>query len=291
MLNWNGNGRIDPVDVGSSLSALSCVEKDAVDLCGYPFQFIQELEPEKNAFGKIKTFDPKIRYYKKSSTQLNKYGDGPFCRFPLNSNRFLGICGVYALFDSQDLLYVGRTQNFAQRFNQGYGIISPKNCYIGGQSTNCKINSMILRKYVCGEHIYLYFHQTSQYTSIESKLIQALAPPYNGTVPSHQDQIETNTDDINRAENLTEGRKNMSKYDALFSYLSKQTASELTLTFEEIKGILEFRLPRSAYNYPAWWSNSKTKDHSYSHAWQDAGYKTAGCSSSIWKHQITFVKN
>jgi hypothetical protein len=184
----------------------------------------------------------------------------------------------------------GLTQNFAQRFNQGYGIIAPKNCYIGGQSTNCKINSMILRKYVCGEHVYLYFHQTSEYASIESELIQALAPPYNGTVPSHQDQIETNTDDIDRAENLTEGRKNMSNYDALFSYLSKQTASELTLTFEEIESILGFRLPPSSYNYQAWWSNSKINDHPHSHAWQAAGYKTAGYSSSIWKHQITFVK-
>lgn len=181
VIDWNGNERIDPVDIGISLSSVSYTESTIIDLCGYPFEFIQELTPAKNAVGKIKTFDPKNRYMKRKTTPLNRYGEGPFCRFSLNAGEYWGVAGVYALFDDESLLYIGLTQNFAQRFNQGYGIIAPKNCYVGGQSTNCKINSMVLSKYQNGNHIYLFFCETTDYKNVEAELIAAFSPPYNGT--------------------------------------------------------------------------------------------------------------
>lgn len=76
--------------------------------------------------------------------------------------------------------------NFAQRFNSGYGIIAPRNCYTGGQNTNCKINAMILQKYLEGERVFLFFFETSDYARIEHELIEALYPPFNYvSLPRH----------------------------------------------------------------------------------------------------------
>lgn len=180
MIDWNGNGKIDPVDVGISLSSMSCSESDFVELCGYKFKYIQELEPERNPMGKIMQFYPQESYRKKDSTPLNKYGTGPFCRFSLHSKDYWGVSGVYAIIDNKELLYIGQTENFQQRFNTGYGIIEPRNCYVGGQNTNCKINAMVLQKNLKGEQVFLFFFKTFDYDRVEHELIEALHPPYNG---------------------------------------------------------------------------------------------------------------
>lgn len=179
MFDEKANQNQASADAERSLSAFSRSANDVIDLCGYSFAFIQELEPEKDASGNIKVFDPKVKYSRKDTVPLNSHGSGPFCKFSIHSDLFGGVCGVYALFDSKSLLYVGMTRNFAQRFDQGYGIISPKNCYVGGQSTNCKINTMVLDKYLTNEHVYLFFHKTSDYRHVEAELIQTLSPPYN----------------------------------------------------------------------------------------------------------------
>lgn len=35
--------------------------------------------------------------------------------------------------------YIGETDNLEKQFRQGYGNISPRNCFKGGQSTNYKM--------------------------------------------------------------------------------------------------------------------------------------------------------
>jgi hypothetical protein len=65
----------------------------------------------------------------------------------------------------------------------------------------------------------------------------------------------------------------MSKYEALGDYLREQSASSVTLTFNELDAIV--RLPASAKRYPFWWSNEdvKTTVHVQCKAWQEAGYE------------------
>jgi hypothetical protein len=58
-------------------------------------------------------------------------------------------------------------------------------------------------------------------------------------------------------------------------------------SFPEIEGILGFSLPRSAYAYPAWWSNDAT-GHSHSLTWQDAGWKAE--QVDLQNRQVTFRK-
>ena len=82
----------------------------------------------------------------------------------------------------------------------------------------------------------------------------------------------------------------MNKYDPLFSYLSEQKSTKVTLSLSEIENIINAELPKSAYIYPPFWSNSKTKAHPYCKAWIDAGYHTVGIKDSLEKKIIAFEK-
>ena len=50
----------------------------------------------------------------------------------------------------------------------------------------------------------------------------------------------------------------MNKYEPLKFFLEKQENLPVRLTFEEIEGIIDSSLPKSAYNYRAWWANDET---------------------------------
>ncbi|MBL8236469.1 MAG: GIY-YIG nuclease family protein [Bryobacterales bacterium] len=142
---------------------------------GLEFSAIADIQPERDAAGYIveDTFQlgPEVRH--------NNYSAGPFCRFRVAQS--ITSAGVYALTVADRLMYIGECENLAKRYSStGYGRISPRNCHSDGQSTNCKINALILRHTKAGEPITLWFHQTTEYKSIEATLIQELSPPWNG---------------------------------------------------------------------------------------------------------------
>jgi hypothetical protein len=68
----------------------------------------------------------------------------------------------------------------------------------------------------------------------------------------------------------------MLKYRNLTSHLASldPQVSRCTLSFREIEEKLGFVLPKSAYSYPAWWSNQTSDGHSQSTAWQSIGWRT-----------------
>lgn len=69
---------------------------------------------------------------------LNNNGDGEYCRFKLSPSKYNNQKGLYVFIVGETIKYVGKTTNsFEKRINQGYGIITPKNCYLDGQRTNC----------------------------------------------------------------------------------------------------------------------------------------------------------
>lgn len=76
----------------------------------------------------------------------------------------------------------------------------------------------------------------------------------------------------------------MSKYEPLRKHLA-QRQGNAPLSFAEIEEILGFSLPRSAYLYPAWWSNSGGT-HVQSAAWQSAGYETRHVD--LARHTVQF---
>lgn len=64
----------------------------------------------------------------------------------------------------------------------------------------------------------------------------------------------------------------MSKYHPLYTYLQKQRAEFVPLTFGEIERIVGFKLPKSQA-YAAWWSNNPT-NNVMTKEWLAAGYRT-----------------
>lgn len=73
---------------------------------------------------------------------LNKYGDLKYCEFSVRENLFER--GIYMFSHDGKVKYVGRcTDSFEKRINYGYGKIYPKKCFIDGQATNCRLNSII----------------------------------------------------------------------------------------------------------------------------------------------------
>ena len=146
-------------------------------MSGYCFHFIQPLIPETNSLGLALKFYPHKLY--KGYRKLHRFGLGPFCSFSVNADN---VPGVYILVSNGELLYIGQTCNLNQRFNNkvfgSYGFITPNACYEGGQSTNFKINQLVLRKFEAGEPVLLYFLPTLEHKRIEKELLH-FHTPYN----------------------------------------------------------------------------------------------------------------
>jgi hypothetical protein len=80
----------------------------------------------------------------------------------------------------------------------------------------------------------------------------------------------------------------MSKYESLPQFLSSARDSVKRMSFAEIERILGFKLPKSAYEHDAWWSNNAT-GHSHARAWLDAGWRTENVDRAGRK--VTFVRS
>lgn len=65
------------------------------------------------------------------------------------------------------------------------------------------------------------------------------------------------------------------KYTPLESYLLALPKSKkgVSLSFEQIEGILKFKLPASAYEDERWWMNEKEGNHVNLRAWTNAGWR------------------
>jgi hypothetical protein len=61
----------------------------------------------------------------------------------------------------------------------GYGNISPRNCFKGGQETNCRLNNLIYFAVSEGRDVNLWFHQTANFKSAELELRAMKAWPWN----------------------------------------------------------------------------------------------------------------
>ncbi|KKB53192.1 hypothetical protein HMPREF1212_01355 [Parabacteroides sp. HGS0025] len=152
-------------------------------LLNYEFKFIQNLSPEANENGDIIEFRPQELFTKKDIIPLHKHGSGTFCHFSIDK-KWNGLSGVYAFYIDDQMIYIGKCQDLGNRFNQGYGCISPKNCFQGGQSTNCKLNKVILEAIKKQQTVTVYFHETPNFSVIESDLINYYHPMYNIQIPN-----------------------------------------------------------------------------------------------------------
>jgi len=148
-----------------------------IKIAGYDFEHVCDIEPTYGPDGSIQQFTPQDRYKNVRNLPLNKYGAGPFCKFKIPS-RFQS-SGVYALTMDYDIRYIGECANLSARYNAGYGNISPKNCFRGGQETNCRLNNLVYLPAAAGERISLWFFQTTDYKAVEMILRSTLKLIWN----------------------------------------------------------------------------------------------------------------
>lgn len=109
---------------------------------------------------------------------LNAYGDDAYCVFQIASH--LKNRGLYCYTLDNEIFYIGRCKdNFMKRINYGYGQIQPKNCYLDGRSTNCRMNSLINSHYNHVEFYVCCMDDVNQITTFERQLIQQYQPHWN----------------------------------------------------------------------------------------------------------------
>jgi hypothetical protein len=136
------------------------------------------IEPQRSPSGALLSAEPHLRYAKAAGARLLPDGAGPFCSFRIPSREV--DAGVYVVTLDGEPVYVGEAQNLAERFNgRGYGSISPRNCYVGGQSTNLRINRHLLEAAQRGTRIELWFNSCRNRKAFESVLIGRLRPEWN----------------------------------------------------------------------------------------------------------------
>ena len=149
---------------------------NTLSICGYTFSFVQDLIPECDENGKLIDYYPQDDYPGRDRKRLNQYGAGAFCRFSINAD---DVPGVYLWVADGEITYIGETSGLARRFNTGYGVIEPVNCYVGGQSTNCKMNKVVLEQARTGKYVKLYFYETVDHKKVELELLGKIKTKYN----------------------------------------------------------------------------------------------------------------
>lgn len=111
---------------------------------------------------------------------LNIYGDLTYSQFWIEDKNILGRRGLYIFANHDGLLYLGRClDSFGFRINQGYGTIQPKNCFIDGQSVNCRNNSLITGCAGKIQFMVCPIDEKPKIVAAEAGLIQKYRPPWN----------------------------------------------------------------------------------------------------------------
>lgn len=165
-------------------------------LLDYSFEFVGYISPVLDNENKISEYYPQGDYTNEKGLSLNKFGAGAFCNFSIDT-KWSGFSGVYAFYVDEELVYIGQCSDLVKRMNAGYGNISPRNCYEGGQSTNCKINRMVLNSAKSGKVIRLFFLKTQ---SIEGELIKHYNPKHNVMLSGGKANVE---EEMTRPDTIT----------------------------------------------------------------------------------------
>ena len=151
-------------------------------LAGIQFSFVGTISPDRDEEGEVIKEFPQSRYSNAKNLPLHRYGAGPFCRF-LVADGWLG-SGIYALMKGDETLYIGQCKDLKERWGtRGYGRIQPRNCYQGGQETNCRINNLIYLENKARAELTLWFHsidgEEQSRAAIETSLIASIRTIWN----------------------------------------------------------------------------------------------------------------
>ena len=138
------------------------------------------IEANRDEAGALIYDAPHGRYANPKALPLHAHGRGTFVR--LRTEHLPPEPGVYAVVGNDgDVLYVGRARDSIRRqwSPQGYAVIHARNCFQGGQSTNCRVNALIADQLSRGRTLALWTLATPDPTPIETSIIRRLRPPWN----------------------------------------------------------------------------------------------------------------
>ena len=111
---------------------------------------------------------------------LNNFGDKTYSKFWIDDKNILDKKGLYLFCVNNDIMYIGKcVDNFKNRIDIGYGNISPRNCFLGGQSTNCRINYFITLVKNNIELYILTMENIEEINKLEKILIKKYKPKWN----------------------------------------------------------------------------------------------------------------
>lgn len=240
------------------------------------FDFVDSVTVERNEVGQIDLKMPQHHYDKSGETPIHQYGWGPFCKFYVDTSSYQNTAGIYIFTANHQIVYIGEALDIHSRIQSGYSNISPRNCFEGGQQTNCRINNAILEVIRNRGQVALWAMKTADRKQREAELIKECDPSWNFESPpimtANQQQI-TRTDDNASHQTLTHGESTTSrqqstggKYAPLYDYLKNTDANTIHFSFKEIEDILGAPLPASARNYEVWWNPT---GHPHAEGWAE----------------------
>jgi len=158
------------------------VGAETMTLSGVEFWLVGPIEGDRDSGGDLVLSEPHTRFANPRGLELHAYGRGPFARLRLN--RLPDLPGVYAVVSANGgLRYIGRARDSVKKRwgPTGYAVIHPRNCFQGGQNTNCRLNRLITDQLEQDTYLSLWVHLTPDPTRVESMLIAGLQPPWNRT--------------------------------------------------------------------------------------------------------------
>jgi hypothetical protein len=247
----------------------------------HSFEFVDSLSIERNEAGVVDLKMPQSRYEKADEYPIHQYGWGPFCKFSVDTSEYIGTEGVYIFTAGYEIKYVGETVNIHNRIQPGYGNIAPKNCFEGGQQTNCRINHLILETARSGRQVSLWAEETQNRKHRETELIEQCDPPWNkASSPSprvtsqrqtrhHSTSHSTDRESTTSSVVATEKTRN-GKYAPLYDYLESSDSDILHFTMDEIEDVIDAPLPDSAKKYDPYW---RASSQGHAKVWAELGWK------------------
>lgn len=147
---------------------------------GYDFTWASAIDADRDDTGALVFDTPQSRYANPKALPLHAHGVGPFAR--IRTNNLPIEPGVYAVVSTDGaVLYVGRARDSIRRrwSPQGYAVIHARNCFKGGQSTNCRINVLVARELTHRRPLALWVLTVPDPTPVETTIICRLRPPWN----------------------------------------------------------------------------------------------------------------
>lgn len=161
-----------------------------MELAGHVFQKASAIDAMRESDGSVRTYTYADRDYANvydpvsnpTGRRLHTYGRGPFTFLDLD--QLPSTPAAYVIVRAVTILYVGMTKNLDQRWGHlGYEVISVFDCYVGGATTNCRINNLIMTELIAGNEIGLWAHETPTPDLVEKAVYNSRKPPWNAIAP------------------------------------------------------------------------------------------------------------